>query len=55
MHRIPAKVEKKITFLVNAVRNATVRRDYLSQWGLNNWVVTYRIKVRLMEDLIDLA
>lgn len=31
------------------------RRDFLSQWGLNNYVISYTIKIRMMEELIDKA
>ena len=39
-------MEEKIRLQIN-------RRDFLSQWGFNNYVISYRIKVRMMEDLID--
>jgi hypothetical protein len=31
------------------------RRDQISQWGYINLVISFRIKVRVMEDLIDKA
>ena len=37
------------------IRLQIERRDFLSQWGFNNYVISYRVKVRMMEDLIDKA
>lgn len=33
----------------------TVRRDELSQWGFGSYVISYKVKVRMMEELIDKA
>lgn len=31
------------------------RRDELLGWGFNSYVIEFRIKVRMMEDLVDKA
>lgn len=46
---------KQVETLEEKIRQAIHRRDFLSQWGFNNYVISYRIKVRMMEDLIDKA
>ena len=35
------------------VKKAIAKRDELSQWGFNSYLISYRIKVRMMEDLLD--
>ena len=37
------------------VKEQVERRNELSQWGFNSHVISYRIKVRMMEDIIDKA
>ncbi len=46
---------KQVEAIEEKIRQAIHRRDFLSQWGFNNYVISYRIKVRMMEDLIDKA
>ena len=46
---------KKIEAVEEKIRYTTWRRDCLSQWGFNSYVISFRIKVRLTEELIDMA
>jgi hypothetical protein len=36
-----------------AIYHQQIRRDELSQWGFHSYVISYRIKVRMMEDILD--
>ena len=46
---------KLIADLEEKIHKSTWRRDYLSQWGFHSYVISFRIKVRLTEELIDMA
>ena len=37
------------------IRKEIQRRDSLSTWSLNSYVISYTIKVRMMESIIDRA
>ena len=41
--------------LEEQVRLQLERRDALSAWGLHNYFVSYNVKIRMMEDLVDKA
>jgi hypothetical protein len=49
---VKSKQEVDLEWLI---KQQIARRDELSQWGFNSYVISYTIKVRTMEDLVDKA
>jgi hypothetical protein len=50
-----SNVWQKVNEVEERLRLATEHRDELSQWGIGNLVIQYRIKCRAHERVIDLA
>ena len=46
---------KKIKELQLKIRDEMDRNAELNTWGFHNHIISYRIKVRMTEDIIDLA
>ena len=52
---LPTMKTDQISKLESEIKAQVMRRDELSQWGFNSYVISYRLKVRTMEVLIDRA
>ena len=50
-----SKDNKKIKDLQRRIRVEMDRYGELHTWGMHNHIISYRVKVRMTEDIIDLA
>ena len=50
-----SKDQKKIKELQSRIRTEIDRQIELNTWGFHNHIISYKIKVRMTEDIIDLA
>ena len=52
---LPSIRSDQISKLESEIKTQIARRDELSQWGFNSYVISYRLKVRTMEVVIERA
>ena len=52
---LQTKTEKKMVKIQNRIKKETERNESLNIWGLSSYVISYTIKCRVLEDLIDCA
>lgn len=47
--------QKKVLELQSKIRDEIARKQEFDTWGFNNYIIEYRLKVRMTEDVIDCA
>ena len=47
--------EKQVQYLQKRLREAISKNEEYNTWGFHNHIVEYKIKIRMTEDIIDLA
>lgn len=48
-------VEKKLVKVQKKLKNEIKRNDEFTTWGFHDYIISYVVKVRVLEDLIDCA
>lgn len=49
------KTEKKLALVQKRLKVETQRNDEFNGWGFHSYIISYVVKCRILEDLIDCA